>query len=1559
MLIDKRLTHTKRHTSLRLERLEPRLVLSSTPLVTEFMASNCGTIADGDSAFSDWIEVHNPTAAAINLAGWHLTDDSANLGKWAFPSLSQSVLDPGEYLVIFASGQPTDDYVDPAGNLHTNFNLAAGGEYLALTDDTESIIQEFTPQYPSQETDISYGLGVTQQDVLVSVGAAADILVPTTAGQLDANWATEGFVPSGNWFSGETGLGYDIESSATVIASYNASLGGAGVAPDPTTQGWSPDQTGGPPNQQVFDASPDLGIDAWAISDLGGGGKVEYEYFLSDQQIAAGNANGWSLTSTSRTIDGEFDVLVYRDGVRQYVVWKAINANGDLEVNVVGNGFYTLTTGGTGSDAYHDHDLTYDPDTGLVTYWFDGSEIASTSGTPHSAKQILWGSGSTGGRGIANYHQVQLSIGSLGDFTPHIETDLISQMSGVNSSAFVRLPFSVTDPSDYDTLTLDLQYDDGFIAYLNGTLVTSTNAPASPVFNSASTAVRDDAEAVQFESFDLSAHLGLLQPGSNVLAIQALNLSAGDDDLLLTPRLTAFDSTSENSLYFTNPTPGAANGTGFVGFVDDTTFSIDRGFFDAPFNVEIASATAGAAIYYTTDGSAPSEANGTLYTGPINIAQTTPLRAMATLAGYLPTNIDTHSYLFLSDVITEDGSGLPLPPFPGTSNWDYEMDPSIVNDPRFASLQSDLKALPTLSLVLDADDAWGTDGFYATLEESQAAERPVSVELIGTDGVGQFQEDAGIRVFGSGSLNRALGKKSMRLVFRSNFGPTKLDFPFFGPDRADELDTISLRGNYFDTWTFQSDGGSLGGGCCGRSRSTYLRDQFAHESHAAMGAHTIAGSFVHLYINGIYWGLYNPTERPDEEFMQSYFGGADTDYDVIKTGVSIVSGDLTGWNEMLTIARGNGPNGNLSSNAAYDDLQQYLAIDDFIDYMLVNFYGGNHDWPHNNWYVARNRTLGEPFRFYEWDAENFLFSVNSNRTGVSNSNTAGELYDLLRQNDEFNLRFADRVQTHMFNSGALTVTESTARFQNIVNTIRPALNAESARWGDELQEPAHNTIDDFDAVVAEKLNNYFPFRTGIVLSQLRSAGLYPNTDAPSFNQHGGQVASGFDLTISAPSGTLYYTLDGTDPRISGGAINPAAIEYTGTPVDITAATTVQARVLNGGTWSAVNEASFTVLPPADTSNLRIAELHYHPADSTAAEINAGFSDSDEFEFIELVNIAAGPIELQLTSLSGGVNFTVAAPTALAPGERVVVVENTAAFQLRYGSSIRIIGQWTGGLDNGGETLTLSDQAGKVVQSFTYEDGDDPGEEAWPSAPDGTGPSLVILNSEGDYNDGTNWVASNTTHGTPGAEEVIFSGDYNTDGIVDAADYTVWRDAIGQSVTPFSAADGDGNGVIDQGDYDVWRSTYGQTIPLPAFDYGSKHIEEENTVSSARDALFAGQTTAAIDERDQSLDDGVIERLFTPHLTEFASILPALLEPTSPLDISLQSERTATVDAALARLRWTAYFSSLDRDSNNTPLMKLDAAQVQQKADGDEGLPSYRVRLLPLSNWYGSPNADGT
>ncbi|MCA9259013.1 MAG: lamin tail domain-containing protein, partial [Planctomycetales bacterium] len=140
------------------ERLEPRQMLAGTPLITEFMAVNDGTIVDEDGAYSDWIELHNPDAVALDLAGWSLTDDANDLTQWTFPSV---VLASGDYLVVRASGLDRMG-TGPGGEYHTNFKLSGAGEYLALVaPDGLTVVQEFTANegvYPEQASDVSYGL---------------------------------------------------------------------------------------------------------------------------------------------------------------------------------------------------------------------------------------------------------------------------------------------------------------------------------------------------------------------------------------------------------------------------------------------------------------------------------------------------------------------------------------------------------------------------------------------------------------------------------------------------------------------------------------------------------------------------------------------------------------------------------------------------------------------------------------------------------------------------------------------------------------------------------------------------------------------------------------------------------------------------------------------------------------------------------------------------------------------------------------------------------------------------------------------------------------------------------------------------------------------------------------------------------------------------------------------------------------------------------------------------------------------------------------------------------
>ncbi|MEX2142291.1 MAG: lamin tail domain-containing protein [Pirellulales bacterium] len=693
-------------------------------------------------------------------------------------------------------------------------------------------------------------------------------------------------------------------------------------------------------------------------------------------------------------------------------------------------------------------------------------------------------------------------------------------------------------------------------------------------------------------SLDIDAeYVALVSPTNVVLSEFGAN---GGDYPPQRPNIS-YGLNGTSTLYML-PTPGSNNGGGFSELVGDTRFSVDRGFYDAPFQLVISTNTPGAEIRFTTNGTVPSTSSGTLYTGPITINRTTTVRAIAYKPGAIPSNVDTQTYIFLNDVVAQSFQSTIAAGFPstwGSTAPDYGMDPDVLGPNDLfggiyaASIRDDLRAIPTVSIVMNVNDMFGPSGIYSNPTQSGAAwERATSIEYILPDGSDAFQIDAGIQIQGGAFRRHDLTKKkSFRVNFKEQYGAAKLEYPLFGENATDEFDNFILRAENNDGWQWSSAG----------SRPLYSRDEWAARTQLEMGQPAVHGHHVHVYINGVYWGMYNLVERPDDAFAAAYMGGEKEEWDAINSGEA-VAGSTAAWNTMISLAtavrnapddatrvaawqrlQGNNPDG--SDNPAFED---YLDVDSLIDYMIVNIYAGNNDWPSHNYYVGRRRgPESTGFKFFSWDAEWILglnSDLNANRTGV-NINVA-QPYDLLKSVPEFQIQFADRVQKHFFNGGVLYVDPNNpnwdpahpernrpaARFVELSSEITDAIVGESARWGDQHHAVPHTRNADWEVERNRILTSYFPQRSAIVLSQLRAAGLYPNVDAPTFNQHGGQVPVGFDLRMNASAGTIYYTLDGSDPRLENGAINLDAIEYPA--VNIT-----NTLIPRGSTWKYLDNGS--------------------------------------------------------------------------------------------------------------------------------------------------------------------------------------------------------------------------------------------------------------------------------------------------------------------------------------------------------------------------------------------------
>ena len=389
-------------------------------------------------------------------------------------------------------------------------------------------------------------------------------------------------------------------------------------------------------------------------------------------------------------------------------------------------------------------------------------------------------------------------------------------MVNQSTDVYLRIPFNVVDPAELDSLALRMNYDDGFVAYLNGTELARRNAPSGAVpANSASATDRPRSEAEFTESINLSPFLSDLNAGQNVLAIHGLNDSIGSDEFLLRAELSEISVTVGDLLYFPTPTPRDFNpSTGVEGFLtEEISYSQPHGIYTDPFSLTLTAATAGTTIRYTLDGSEPTSTNGIDYTSPITIDATTTIRARAFKTDFDPSFVETRTYLFLDDVLdqrasTATAAGFPAGPINGQV-LDYGMDPDIVNSGVWGPQMVDaLTQIPSMSIVMDIDDLLGSsDGIYVNAHShGKAWERPASLEMIHPDGSEGFAVNAGLRIRGGFSRSSNNPKHAFRLFFRDEYGDAKLEYPLFGSEGAETFDKLDLRTAQNYSWSFRGNG---------------------------------------------------------------------------------------------------------------------------------------------------------------------------------------------------------------------------------------------------------------------------------------------------------------------------------------------------------------------------------------------------------------------------------------------------------------------------------------------------------------------------------------------------------------------------------------------------------------------------------------------------------------------------------------------------------------------------------------------------------------------------------
>lgn len=866
--------------------------------------------------------------------------------------------------------------------------------------------------------------------------------------------------------------------------------------------------------------------------------------------------------------------------------------------------------------------------------------------------------------------------------------------------------------------------------------------------------------------------------------------------------------------YFSAPSPAAANPASSLSALAATPVpGTGRGFFSAPFSLTLGTPTAGATIRYTTDGSEPTESTGTVYSAPIAINSTTVIRAAAFAPGLVPSATLTSSYIFLAKVIDQPDAPAGFPTNWGTSSEisggvvpaDYGMDrdplrvtptnsASAIDATKLQRLNDGLRELPSMSIVIPNRDMFAPTGMYHSshVTDKDFPDKLCSVEMILPDGTTAFATTSGLATHGNASREPAKNPKhGFGLKFKPEFGPSKLEYRLFPESAVEEYDDLILRPEFNSSWRHWSNTGGNSLGAYQRTRASLIRDMWMKDTMLEMGNVACHSRLVHLFINGLYFGIYDISEDPSSAFAENFLGGQKTDYDVYDQGV-LKEGTADAYTAMTNLPTA-------TTNAIYEQYKQYLDLPAFIDYTLLHFYAGHQDWGKNkNWSAIRQRAGGTfttegKFRYVPWDGECVLLGTTVKRIPNAGGSTdlPSGLHPKLDDNAQYRLDFADRAQRFLVTpGGALTVEKNVARWQKWQAILDKPVVAESCRWGDYRRDVHRYSEGTYELYTREDhwmpentrvIETYFPTRAGLILDQLRESGLYPTLNAPEFRLASGgsaigsgQIAPGTPIALALPTatagttsaGTIYYTTDGTDPRvIYSGALGGGAQAY-GQPFAVSSTTTLKARALNAGTWSALTEVTLATdsAPPL----VRITELMYNPA------------GGGELEFVELFN--AGPLTVDLNGWSfTGINYVFPPGSLIGPGSRLIIAINDApaTWRTKY-PGVTPYAYYGGSLSNSGETVALRNAAGVVISSVTYAD-----KSPWPTSPDGGGYSLEIVDPLGDANDPANWRASKTLGGTPGSLNSATPAPVIT---LDPQDQTILQ---GTPVTFTAAASGAG------------------------------------------------------------------------------------------------------------------------------------------------------------------------
>ncbi len=927
-------------------------------------------------------------------------------------------------------------------------------------------------------------------------------------------------------------------------------------------------------------------------------------------------------------------------------------------------------------------------------------------------------------------------------------------------SVFVRKKFTISDLKAIKELHLNLDYDDGFVVYINGHEVARENLDEVGDLTSYDAVTPSYvnpllANGSALAHFDLSKHIDCLVEGENVLAIQIHNISETSSDLLLYPFLTAGSTVNENKalsnlldlqlqnntkhfhtnfslsadgeplflvnpsekivcqidsvvvpndvsrglspdgngnwVFFAEPTPGAANTTKtyVTARTNEITFSIAGGLQTAKQTLTLTSA-AGTPIYYTTDGSVPTT-QSTLYKDGIPISKTTVVRAISYSDNFLPGQPTTRSFIYPDHTIS-------LPVF------------SLVTDPYNLYDYN-------YGIYVEGPDAESADPHYGA-NYHKDWERPMHVELFWTDGVERINQDAGVKI--AGAWSRAHAQKSLAFHARKSYGTNRFDCELFSDKHISSFKSFVLRNSGNDWY------------------STMFRDALITNLVRNNNIDIQAYQPSVVYLNGEYWGIQNIREKINEHYVANNFNWVDADsVDILENGGSVVHGSAMHFNEIRNYMNSH----SMQNMADYEYVTSQIDIDEFIEYMVLEIYCNNGDWPGNNckfWYP--NTDVGR-WRWIAYDTD-FGFGLYSNgydedKLGSCLNDNSGPAFFLkkLVANDDFKRdfinRFADRLNNEFRYDVVDFLIDSLA--ENISDEISYHINRwhNIGNWTDNIDR-MRTFAEERPYYLRDHIRDHLSAGRDvrITLDANDSKAGYIQLNSLTLRRFpwNGTYFSNVPVSLRAVAKPGYKFVRWVD------ADNQTVDTHAGIKVTLTRASR----------YTAVFESTNN-----DCNNIVINEINYKSAD-----------DFDTKDWVELYNTTDAAINISGWKLVGenlAEAFTIPVGTIIPPYGYLVACANRSKLVGLNPNLQNVIGNFEFRLSSSGK-LQLLDSAGNLVDEVEYNS------KTWPDA-DGNGYTLALTDPFSDNAARRLWHA-NDLHGTPGAENGAFSPSHDDFSIGD-------------------------------------------------------------------------------------------------------------------------------------------------------------------------------------------------